>query len=187
MGTSMITRRELLVTGSMFVTFGSGKKLQASSFPVPKWRPKFHPPLKEIIGRFQYYRNNAQDFVIFKNGTCVPVENGTPASDAIVAAKLVLEKIVNFHPDFQTLPMDDGNFLVTYNQTAFNVILRRNAQSHWAQIERHHLEGLLKDEVIISPAGHNIFDDMGKIGLLGRSYMFMDAINPRAARVIRKV
>jgi len=182
----MITRRELLVTGSLLAAFGTGKKLQASSLPVPKWRPRFHPPLKEIISRFQYYRNNAQDFVIFRNGTCVPVENGIPDHDAIVAAKLVLKRIISFHPDFQTLPMDDGNFLVTYNQPAFNVILRKTVQSNWGKIERHHLDGLVKDEVIISPAGQNIFNDMGKIGLLGRSYMFMDAQNPRAARIIRK-
>lgn len=181
----LIDRRRLLVATALSFAFGTGGMAQAKTPPVPKWRPAFHPPLSEVIGRFQYYRNNAQDFIVFKNGTCVHTENGLTEYRAFKAAKLVLKKIVNFHPDFRTFAMDDGNYLVTYNHPAFNVILEQQARANWSKIDRRHLDGLSKDEVVVGPKGLNVFDRIGKIGLLGRCYMFMDAQNPKAVQLVR--
>ena len=158
---------------------------QAKTLPVPKWRPTCHPPLNAVIGRFQYYRDNAQDFVVFKNGTCVHIDSGLSNRRAIIAAKRVLKKIISFHPDFRTFAMDDGNYLVTYNHPAFNVILDQQVRTNWAKIKSRHLDGLVKGEVLIGPSGQNVFDKIGKIGLLGRSYMFMDALDPKAVHIVR--
>ncbi len=181
----MVKRRTFLITGTLALALGAGGRAQTSSVPAPKWRPSFQAPIEKIVERFQHYQNNAQDFVVFKNGTCVHVDSGLTDRKAISAANRVLRKITGYHPDFNTLSMDDGNYLVTYNHPASNVILKRTALANWSDIESHHLDGLVRDEVLIGSRGHNIFDDRGKIGLLGRSYMFMDALNPKAVQVVR--
>jgi hypothetical protein len=65
-------------------------------------------------------------------------------------------------------------------------VLSDVAKAHWAEIEAHHLEGLTTDEVLITPLGANVFDEMGKEALLGRCYMFMDALAPKVVHVHRR-
>jgi hypothetical protein len=65
------------------------------------------------------------------------------------------------------------------------VVLHDVAKAHWAEIEARHLDGLARSEVLITPRGQNIFDDLGKQGLLGRAYMFMDAQAPEINEIRR--
>jgi hypothetical protein len=81
--------------------------------------------------------------------------------------------------------MDDGNILVRYNHPAVNVVLRDISKAHWPEIEQRHLDGLTPDEVLITPLGQNKFDDFGKQALLGRAYMFMDAVAPEIVDIKR--
>lgn len=154
--------------------------------PVPAWKPSFQQPLDEVVDRLRYYTNHKRDFVVFRNGTCALVNDGLAEADAKASALDSLSKIFHFHPDMNPKHMDDGNILVLYNHPACNVVLHRIAQAHWAEIEKHHLDGLTPDEVLITPLGQNKFDDFGKQALLGRSYMFLDAQKPEILRIVRK-
>jgi len=153
--------------------------------PVPAWRPSFAQPLDRIVDRIAYYTNGKRDFTVFKNGTCVILDDGLSDTEAKAISFKVLSDIFNYHPDMNPAPMDDGNILVRYNHPAVNVVLHDVAQAHWAEIEKRHLDGLATSEVLITPLGQNKFDDFGKQALLGRAYMFMDAQMPEIVEIKR--
>jgi hypothetical protein len=153
--------------------------------PVPKWRPSFQQPTDEIVARVRYYTDQKRDFAVFENGTCAILETGLSDAAATTSALEILSKVFNFHPDMNPLAMDDGNVLVRYNQPACNVVLEHVVQAHWAEIDSRHLDALAAEEVLITPAGPNKFDDFGKKALFGRCYMFMDAQAPKVLRIER--
>lgn len=165
---------------------GLGRTMATDNFPpLPAWKPSFSQPLERIAERFSYYTDGQRDFVVLQCGTCVLVDDGLSDAAAYTAARSVLDSIVNFHPDMNPAHMDDGNVMVRYNHPAFNVVLTDIAKANWQEIEARHKDGLTKDEVLITPLGPNIFDDFGKMALLGRSYMFMDALDPKFVEIRR--
>ena len=153
--------------------------------PVPTWRPSFSQPIGSVIDRISYYTDAKRDFAVFRNATCVILDTGLSDADAKTVSLKVLADILGFHPDMNPAPMDDGNILVRYNHPAVNVVLSAIAKAHWEEIEKHHLDGLTPDEVLITPLGQNKFDDFGKQALLGRAYMFMDAQSPEIVQLVR--
>ena len=153
--------------------------------PVPSWQPSFAPDIEQVVDRFRYYTNSKRDFVALRHGTCCIVADGLSDAEASSAAIEILSRINNFHPDMTPLQMDDGNVLVQYREPALNVVLVDVAQANWSEIEARHQDGLTPDEVLITPLGQNVFDDFGKMALLGRCYMFMDAQSPEVVRVER--
>jgi hypothetical protein len=62
-------------------------------------------------------------------------------------------------------------------------VFKDEIENNWNYINENHQAGLCKDEVLLnSKNGANIFDRVGKIGLFGRSKMFMDAQEPLVVR-----
>jgi hypothetical protein len=155
--------------------------------PVPDWRPTIRQPLEQLVERLTFYTNGKRDFAVFENGTCVLLAAGLAGEQAEQAAKDVLHKIFHYHPDMNPTPMKDGNILVQYNHPAVNVVLDHVARENWDEIERNHQRALATSEVLITPLGHNVFDDFGKKALFGRCFMFMDAQAPRVVQVVRHV
>jgi hypothetical protein len=153
--------------------------------PVPKWRPSIVQPLEAVAERVAHYTNGKKDFAVFEHGTCVLVTNGLTEDQAITEATTTLAKIFHAHPDMNPVLMKDGNITVQYNQPALNVVLAEVAQAHWPEIDRNHQDALATSEVLITPMGHNKFDDFGKKALFGRCFMFMDAQNPKVVRIVR--
>lgn len=153
--------------------------------PVPTWKPSFSQSTDAVIDRISYYSNGKKDFAVFRNGTCVILDDGLSDADAGATSFKVLADIFGSHPDMNPAPMDDGDILVRYNHPAVNVVLSTVAKAHWDEIEKRHLDGLTPGEVLITPLGQNKFDDFGKQALLGRAYMFMDAQSPEIIRLVR--
>lgn len=153
--------------------------------PVPVWHPSFAQPLDRVMDRISCYTNGSRDFSVFRNGTCVLLDDELSDQEASAFSLNVLSAIFNFHPDMRPSPMDDGNILVRYNQPAANVVLHDVAQAHWPEIEARHLDGLTASEVLFTPLGPNKFDAFGKQALLGRAYMFVDAQKPEIAEIKR--
>ncbi len=162
------------------------KKPNADFPPVPEWRPTIHKPLEQIIERLKYYTNDKKDFAVFEHGTCVILTDGLLDQEAEDSAKEILHKIFHFHVDMNPVNMDDGNIVVQYNHPALNIVLNDFTQNHWAEINLNHQKALSTSEVLITPLGHNVFDDFGKKALFGRCFMFMDAQAPKVVRIIRK-
>jgi len=166
------------------------QKMQAEALPeqgpiVPSWHPSFQQPLDRVKDRISYYYNGQRDFVVFRNGTCVLLDDGLTDKQAAEFASKVFTAILSYHPDMNPSPMDDGNILVGYNHPAVNVVLYDISQANWPEIEARHLDGLTPSEVLITPLGPNKFDEFGKQALLGRAYMFMDAQRPEVAEISR--
>ena len=150
--------------------------------PKPKWKPGLPVDIDLIYEKAKYYTGEKLQFAIFKNGTVVYFSNIVKNIDG--SAKATLDKIYKFHPDFNPMPMDDGNYLIKYSQPAFTIVFANEIEHHWDYIDRNHQDGICRDEVLINAQGqHNVFDTVGKICLFGRAYMFMDAQAPKVARI----
>jgi hypothetical protein len=182
-----MSKRSFLTTLAGLVGLsGYSKAAPPKTFPpVPKWKPTFAPALADVIDRVRYYTNQKRDFAVFQNGTCAILDKGLSDAEATSRALEILSAIFNFHPDMNPLSMDDGNICVTYNHPAWNIVIEKFAREHWVEIEANYLDGLTPDEVLITSAGPNKFDDFGKKALLGRCYMFMDAQAPNVVRIER--
>jgi hypothetical protein len=154
--------------------------------PVPEWKPDIEVPLDQIIDRFRYYANDGKDFVVLKYGTCVIVSDGLSDDQAKREALETVAKIFGFHLDFNPRVMDDGNALIFYNHPAYTIVLEEITAKHMDLIRANHQRALAREEVLLGPAGPNVFDEFGMKALFGRCYFFMDAKNPEVVAVIRK-
>lgn len=150
--------------------------------PVPKWQPNIPVDIERTVQTFAYYSNRQVPFAVFAHSTCVIVDGKSTDMDA--EAKNILDKVFNYHPDFNPMNMDDGNWLIEYSQPAYSIVFKSEVESNWEYIDQHHLEGLATDEVLLN-ANHepNKFNEIGKIALFGRARMFMDAQSPSVVRI----
>lgn len=152
--------------------------------PKPKWKPTIPVNVDLIEKTLSYYSDNKKSFVIFKYGTAVlfDAHSATPEEDA----KKRLKEIFLAHPDFHPQLMDDGNYSVGYSQPAYSVVFKEEFETYKDYIDANHLDGLCVDEVLLDGQGRpNQFDERGKIGLLARARMFLDAQAPVIAIVHR--
>ncbi|MDO6525363.1 hypothetical protein Q4519_06655 [Motilimonas sp. 1_MG-2023] len=153
--------------------------------PVPDWRPNFTAEAAMILEQLVFYTNDQKDMVQFSNGTLVLLPDRLSDTAAYDYALKVLSDIYNYHPDMKPIAMKDGNIVVQYNHPAVNVVLTGFTAKHMDEIRQLHLNGLVTDEVLITPLGNNIFDDFGMQALYGRALMFMDAQDPVIIRLYR--
>ena len=170
----------------IFDKFKKKKEPEKVFPPVPDWKPDIAQPIESIIERIMYYTDNKKDIAVFKNGTCVVLDDGLSDTDAQQFAKEVLSQIYNYHPDMNPVNMNDGNILIQYNHPAVNVVFDSHAKEHWNLIDKNHQRALSTDEVLTTPLGNNVFDDFGKKALFGRCFMFMDAQKPEVIKIVRK-
>jgi hypothetical protein len=98
----------------------------------------------------------------------------------------VLRRVFHAHVDMNPKEMKDGNIVVHYHHDVANVVLEHIVQAHWREIDANHLRALATDEVLITPRGPNVFDDLGKKILFARCYLFMDAQKPNVVQIRRK-
>ena len=150
--------------------------------PKPKWRPNVPVDIRRTVKTFAYYTDNKKPFAVFANGTCVLLPDSS--IDPVKDAKDILNAVYRYHPDFDPHPMDDGNFMVSYSQPAYSIVFKDEWDQNREYIERNYLDGIVRAEVILDASGKpNRFDDLGKIGLFGRSRMFLDAQHPVVVEV----
>jgi hypothetical protein len=152
--------------------------------PTPKWKPEVPVDLNIVADRAGYYTDHENVVVIFKHGTCVVLPANTKSPE--VEAMDVLERVFNYHPDFDPHLMDDGNWLVSFSQPqCVALVTHAEHETHRDYIQANHLDGLVHGEVLLdADKKANAFDERGMIGLFGRARMFMDAQEPVVARVL---
>lgn len=164
----------------IFDKFFNKKKLDFP--PKPTWKPNLPINIDLIFEKARYYTNGKLQFAIFQNGTVAFFSNKVESIEN--CAKESLAKIYNSHPDFKPLTMDDGNYLIEYSQPAFTIVFKDEIENHWDYIEKNHLDGVCKDEVLLNVHGQpNVFDNIGKLSLFGRAKMFLDAQNPKVVKI----
>ena len=155
--------------------------------PVPDWKPAIVQPLDLIVERVRHYTNGSRDFALFTNGTVAVLPPGLDENRAKIHAKGALQRVFHAHPDMNPMNMKDGNVLVQYNHDVATVVLSEVTEANWQAIEDNHQRAIATYEVLITPLGHNVFDQLGKKALFGRCFMFMDAQSPEVVRVERGV
>jgi len=171
----------------LFSGLFGGEKPEKKFPPVPAWEPEIAVPMDKVVERFRYYTDGGKDFVVLKHGTCVLVADGLTDEEARKEAMATVSKIFNYHPDMNPKNMDDGNILIFYNHPAYTIVLKEITEKHMDTIRKNHLKALAREEVLMTPAGPNKFDDSGMKALFGRCYFFMDAKKPEVVRVVRKI
>ncbi len=140
-------------------TSGPGAKSQGKAPPnlssKAKWNAAAPVDIARNLAVFRYCLNGAKMLIVFAHGTCVavPPQSAEPEKEAMQA----LRRVVQSHPDFQTLRADDGNYIVSYSGAAFSVVFRDELDANREYNEQH---------------------DLFEIGVLGRSRMFLDGQNP---------
>ena len=150
--------------------------------PVPIWRPNLPVDLELIFEKAKYYTGEKLQFAVFQNGTVAFFSTMVDRiEDSAIEA---LDKIYNAHPDFKTITMNDGNYLIEYSQPAFTIVFKDEIEKYWDYIDKHHQDGICKAEILINSQGQkNVFDKLGKICLFARAKMFMDAQAPNVVKV----
>ena len=152
--------------------------------PKPAWKPNIPVDISRTVQTFAYYTDHKNAFVIFANGTCILLPEGS--EDPEKDAKEILNKVYYYHGDFKSDLMDDRHFLITYSQPAYSIVFKDEVERYADYIEQNHLDGLIKAEVLLNAKGErDKFDDHGKIGLFGRARMYMDAQSPVIAQIWR--
>lgn len=173
-----------LTFGFLASLFGQNKKPYDFP-PKPKWKPDIPLDLSVVAHQASYYTNKKKIVVIFRHGTCVvlPADHAKPEEEA----KAVLDRVYNYHPDFNPQLMDDGNFIVSYSQpNCFSVVTKEEFEKNREYIRKNHLDGVVRDEVLLNAEKKpNVFDDRGMLGLFGRARMFLDGQKPEIVRVLR--
>jgi hypothetical protein len=173
-----------LMFGFLTSLFGQNKK--PDDFPPkPKWKPDIPVDLSVVADRASYSTDKKKIVVIFRYGTCVvlPPDRAQPEDEA----KATLDRVYNYHPDFNPQSMDDGNFIVSYSQpNCFSIVTKEEFEKNRDYIRMNHLDGVVRDEVLLNAEKKpNVFDDRGMMGLFGRARMFLDAQKPEVLRVLR--
>lgn len=173
----------LLMLGFLGSLFGQSQK--PDDFPPkPKWKPDIPVDVAVVADRACYYTDQKKVVVIFQNGTCVVLLATSQKPEE--EAKSVLNKVFMYHPDFNPQHMDDGNWAVSFSQpNCFSIVTKEEFEKNHDYIQKNHLDGLVKDEVLLNADKKpNVFDDRGMIGLFGRARMFMDAQKPVVVKVL---
>src|SRR5689334_13163244 len=66
--------------------------------PKPKWKPTVPVDIERTIATFAHYTDRKRVFVVFEHGTCVVVPEASREPEA--EAKQLLDRVYNYHPDF---------------------------------------------------------------------------------------
>lgn len=158
------------------------KKKEPLDFPPkPKWRPDLPIDIELILDRAKFYTGQKLQLAVFSHGTVVIFPDRV--ANITEEGLATLDRIYNFHPDFNPMTMDDGNYLLEYSQPAFTIVFKDELEKHWDYIEQNHLDGLCTSEILMNGQGEaNKFDRIGKISLFGRTKMFQDAQDPKVVR-----
>ena len=147
------------------------------------------PPLLDVGGDLEHcvkfcseYVTHERCFVVFEGGTCVIIDVAAkdPASEAVE----ILRKCSDPEARFITTEIEDGNYLVTYREAAFHVMLSNDIQEERQRIESDFLTFMTRTErdsmaEDFEPPFH------AKLGLIARARLNDDARDRRVVKIIR--
>lgn len=145
--------------------------------PRPEWKPDLPVDIDLIYEKSLFYTGRKIQLAVFKNGTVVIFPQ--PVEEIESSARQIIHDIFNYHVDFNPLEMDDGNYLIRYRLPAFTIVFKDEYEKNWNYIEQNHQKGICPEELLINSKGEgNVFNEVGKICLFGRTKLFMDALDP---------
>ena len=163
------------------------KILHRSKLPVPKWKPDMFVDTKRIAQSFAYYTDGQHNFVVFKHGTCLVVDDITTGIED--EARRTLQQTFNPLLPFTTEELVDDNWYVGFRGHFVGIVFRDEVEANMDCIEENYMDGLLPSELIFENEVNgqaNVFDLKGKVGLLARARVIMDCLETEVIHVVKK-
>jgi len=132
------------------------------------WRPELLVAPSTMIDVVRGYikRGPAR---LYANGTVLTLKQ---EYDTDIDANEVFERL-KFVPDFQTMPLKDGNFIVTTNPITFVVLMKEEIESQLTSLRANLAGALFPGEVFFAAKSQP--PEHYEIGLVGRAKIFHDA------------
>ena len=119
------------------------------------------------------YTDRQRAFVTFSFGTVVFSDSQTARPD--LDYETTLRAAVKQHPDFNVIPMNDGNLLVRFAGPVCGLVLREFFITHVAEIRRGvHNGGLLQGEQLMTTDGSDASEEQYYGGLYARAKLYCD-------------
>ena len=163
------------------------KFFNRSELPVPKWKPDILVDEERIAKCFAYYTDYQNNFVVFKNGTCLILDDFE--SDVEKQAKRALRERFNPLLSFSTEVLVDDNWYVKFQGGVIGIVFKDEIDANIEYIETNYLDGLLPTEVLFENEIGEKPTELGlngKVGLLSRARAVMDYLEPEISYVIGK-
>lgn len=123
-----------------------------------------------------------RSFVIFRNGTCVIVNE--PSKDPIAEAKDILTKTSGSEARFITRKIEDGHLMVTYREPVFHCLFAPEIEDLSHSITQNFSKYLSLNEKKSMPASWTPPTE-AKFGLYSRKLLNLDASDMTVAKVVR--
>lgn len=138
------------------------------------WQPNSVEGSETIAEVAAFYTDRSRAFVVYKAGTIVFSDTGSPRSDGDYDATLL--EAVNGALDFNVREMKDGNFLVRFKGPVTGIVLRSFYDAHRETIKIGVDTGaLLPGEEVHPGAEAQVPREHYYVGLYARSKLFIDA------------
>jgi len=149
----------------------------------PKWRPSLPVDINARATAFKHYTDGHSPFTILSNGSTVFLDASTEWGKE--ACCHLIELVCTTAPDFVVRNMDDGNYLVTFKDNVYAVVMRDEYTINRDEIHKGAEKGgMLADEALLglpdAPVEHRY------VGLLARARLFMDAEEKRIVLAVPK-
>lgn len=123
-----------------------------------------------------------RSFVVFRNGTCVIINE--PNDDPIGTALALLRKTSAPDARFITRPIEADSYMVTYNEPIFHCLFADEVAQLAPVVDKSLDSFLTESERLAQPAGWEPPFD-AKLGLVARTFLNTDARDQQVAKVIR--
>jgi len=133
--------------------------------------PRTAPPAvaRDAIARYMDYKAR---FALFENGTALLFKAAMDHEEAIVGAMTELR----FRPDFNVMPMKDGNYLVWLASAVCVFVSSEEAALAIESLRHDHTSALFSGEAFV---GSSTNPDHHLIGLAGRAKGHRDSFEQR--------
>lgn len=158
-----------------------------SELPVPKWKPEIIVDTERVAKCFAYYTDYQNNFVVFKNGTCLILNDFE--SDVEKQAKYAFKKRFNPLLSFKAEQLVDDNWYILFQGNIIGIVFQDEIETNIDYIEKNYLDGLLPTEMLFENEVSGKPKELGlngKISLLARARAIVDYLDPEVVYVIKK-
>lgn len=147
-------------------------------------KPKSSPPpaAKDLVAFCSDHVSKNRSFVIFRNGTCVVVNE--PSMDPIGDARELLLACEDPEAKFVPEMTMDGNLMISFKEPVFHNFTAQDREELQAKLEIL-TPTLLTPKEKTSAGDHWVPPSHARFGLLARRRMLEDAADPTPVKVIR--
>ncbi|MBK1790553.1 hypothetical protein [Persicirhabdus sediminis] len=147
-----------------------------------KWYSPYQSNLEEISNTFRQLTNEKRSYVIFTNGSVVPITepNRSPAE----SAKQIIERYACPEVRFQLAETKEGNFMVNFEGRIIVLVYAKDMNEN-AEVLQDYYRGLTADEINALYLKKQELPYKSRIGILARSLLLADKKEPEIYKILK--